>query len=57
MFNRRNKHVKPKREILGHTSRFAKHTINPDEKKLLKQFIDVDPTNVLNDDDTKASSR
>ena len=54
MFNRRNKHVKSKKEILGHTSRFAKHTINPDEKKLLKQFIDVDPTNVLNDDDTKA---
>ncbi len=54
MFNRRNKHVKPKKEILESTARYAKSTINPGEKKLLKQFIDVDPTNVLNDDDTKA---
>lgn len=54
MFIRRNKHVKPKEEIKNKTIRFAKSTINPDEKRLLKQFIDVDPTNVLNDDGTKA---
>jgi len=54
MLDRRNKHVKSKQEIKNKTAVWATSTINPDEKKLLKQFIDIDPTNVLNDDNTKA---
>ena len=54
MFNRRNKHVKPREEIKNKTLRYAKSTKNTNEKKLLKQFIQIEPTNVLNDDGTKA---
>jgi len=53
-YNIRNKHVKSPEQIKQVTTRFANKTKNPDEKKLLKQFIDIVPTNVLNDDGTKA---
>ena len=52
--NRRNKHVKHKDEIRRKTITLAKATKNPDECRLLKEWIDVDPTNVLNSDGTKA---
>ena len=39
MFNRRNKHVKPREEIKNKTLRYAKSTKNTNEKKLLKQFF------------------
>ena len=53
-YNFRNKHVKSPEHIKRLTTRLANKTKNPDEKKLLKQFIDIVPTNVLNDDGTKA---
>ena len=51
MINRRLKHVKPPEEIKRKLTRFLN---GQSSKKLLKQWIEVDPIVALNDDGTKA---
>ena len=51
MINRRLKHVKPPEEIKRKLTRFLN---GQNSKKLLKQWIEVDPIVALNDDQTKA---
>ena len=51
MINRRLKHVKPPEEIKRKLTRFLD---GQSSKKLLKQWIEIDPIVALNDDGTKA---